>query len=155
MRNAEPPRLRRYLNLSIRKTKRLLEFLAYGVFDALALIGYKPRPDPARTAIVNLELLGDYVLWLPYGQALVRHLHNEGREVVLVLNAAVTPLAERHFPDCMVVAVDRRRFVRYWRERQRVLRMLPPLSAGLTYHISYPRDAIVEGCNPPSAPLTN
>ncbi len=144
MGNAEPPRLRRYLSLSIRKSKRLLEFLAYGVFDVMALIGHKPRPDPVRTVIVNLELLGDYVLWLPYGQALVRHLHNEGREVVLVLNAGVTMLAERHFPDCMVVAVDRRRFVRDWRERQRVLRMLRPLNAGLTYHISYPRDAIVE-----------
>jgi ADP-heptose:LPS heptosyltransferase len=131
------------VNLSIRKTKRLLEFLAYGVFDALALIGHKPRPDPARTAIVNLELLGDYVLWVPYGQALVRHLQNEGREVVLVLNAAVAALAERHFPDCMVVAVDRRRFVRDWRERQRVLHTLRPLGAGLSYHISYPRDAIV------------
>lgn len=143
MRNAEPPRLRRYLSLSIRKTKRLLEFLAYGVFDALALIGHKPRPDPARTAIVNLELLGDYVLWLPYGQALVWHLHNEGREVVLVLNAAVAVLAERHFPDCMVVAVDRRRFVRDWRERQRVLRMLHALSVGSAYHLSYPRGTMI------------
>jgi len=124
--------------------KRLLEFLAFGVFDTLVLAGRPSCPSHSLVAVVNLELVGDYVLWLPYGKALARHLCNEGQKLVLVLNAAVAPLARRHFPGCMVVAVDRRRFVRDWYERRRVLRLLRDLNAALTYHISYPRDAIVE-----------
>jgi len=142
--NASLPGFLCWWRLSIRKTKRLLEFLAFGVFDTVVLAGRQSCPPQALVAVVNLELVGDYVLWLPYGQALARHLCNEGRKVVLVLNAAVAPLARRHFPDCLIVAVDRRRFVRDWYERRRVLRMLRRLNAASTYHISYPRDAIVE-----------
>ena len=126
-----------------RKAIRLLEFLAYSIFDALALAGCKSRSNGIGAAIVHLELLGDYVLWLPYGRALVRHLHSQGREVMLVLTAAVAPLAERDFPECLVVAFDRRRFVQDWRERRQVLRTLRAKSASMIYHVSYPRDAIV------------
>lgn len=121
------------LQVTWRNTKRLVEFLGYAVFDTLVLAGRRPRPDPARAAIVHVELLGDYVLWLPYGLALERYLRAEGREVVLVLNAEVAPLAERHFPEAMVVPVDRRRVVRNWHERRHVLRFLRGLCVGVTY----------------------
>ena len=121
-----------------------MEFLAYRGFDALVLAGCKPTPEDERAAIVNLELLGDYVLWLPYGRALVRYQLDQGRQVILVLNAVVAPLAERHFPECLVVAVDRRRFVRDWRGRRHALHMLRTLRAGVTYNVSYPRDTIIE-----------
>lgn len=142
--DASSPGFLRWWRLSIRKVKRLLECLAFGLFDTLVLAGRQSCPSSPLVAVVNLELVGDYVLWLPYGKALAQHLCNEGRKVVLVLNAAVAPLARRHFSECMIVAVDRRRFVRDWRERRQVLRILSALNAALTYHISYPRDAIVE-----------
>lgn len=130
--------------LSVRKAKRLLEFFAYSAFDTLTLAGCRPNPVDSNAAIINLELLGDYVLWLPYGRALAHDLLSDSRNVILVLNAAVAPLAERHFPDCRTVPVDRGNFVRDWRQRRRVLRSLRALHVGTTYHVSYPRDAIVE-----------
>ena len=134
------------LQLMWGKAKRLLEFLAYGLFDTLTLVSArcKPRSNSRLAAIVHLELLGDYVLWLPYGRALVRHLHKQGRQVVLVLNMAVATLAQYHFPECKVVAVDRRRFVENWHERQRFLRNLSKLGVDVTYIARHPRDTLVD-----------
>ena len=134
------------LQLMWGKAKRLLEFLAYGLFDTLMLGSAlcKPRSNSRLAAIVHLELLGDYVLWLPYGRALVSHLHKQGWQVVLVLNLAVATLAKNHFPECKVVTVDRRRFVKNWHVRHRFLRNLRKLCVDVTYIARHPRDTLVD-----------
>ena len=141
---ADWPALRRALRLLWRKTKRLIEFFAFGLFDTLTLWRCKRRSGANAVAVVHLELLGDYVLWLPYGQALARHLFQNNRRVILVLNAAVLPLAQRHFPDCELIGIDRATFLHNFSYRAQRLGQLRQLGVEVTYHDSYPRDAIIE-----------
>ncbi len=103
-------------------------------------------PHAARTrttAVVQVELLGDYVLWRPYGQALVQALEAEGQKVVLVLECAVLPLAAADFPGCRLLGVDRRAMVRQPRQRTATLRQLRALGVQRTIMTSHPRDALV------------
>lgn len=141
---ADWPALRRALRLLGRKTKRLIEFFAFGLFDALTLCRCKRRSGANTVAVVHLELLGDYVLWLPYGRALARHFFQNDKRVILVLNAAVLPLAQRHFPDCELIDIDRATFLHNFSYRAQKLCQLRQLGVEGTYHDSYPRDAIIE-----------
>ncbi len=135
----------RQSRLWIRKLKRLVEFLAYGLFDSLVLFGASRVPQNSnRVAVVNLELLGDYFLWLPFGRALVAQLQERGREVIFVGNAAWIVLVEQHFPGCETVGVGWKRLIRDFRYRMHALRGLRVLGVSQVLHPSYPRDAIVE-----------
>lgn len=136
--------VRRTLRLFWRKTKRLIEFFAFGLFDTLTLWRCKWQPGANAVAILHIRLLGDYVLWLPYGQALTRHLFEDDKRVILVLNAAVLSLAQRHFPDCELIGIDREAFLRNFSYRAQKLRHLRQLGVEVTYHDFYPRDAIIE-----------
>lgn len=137
--------LRQRLRLAWRKFKRLIEFLAYGLFDSLVLFGASRAPRNSNyVAVVNLELLGDYFLWLPFGKALVAQLQERGGEVVFVGNAAWIALVGQHFPGCETVGVEWKRLIRDFRYRMRVLRGLQALGVSQVLHPSYPRDAIVE-----------
>lgn len=132
------------LRLLERKLKRLIEFIAFGLFDTLALVGCKRQRGLNSVAVVHLELLGDYVLWVPYGQTMVQHVQQRGKSAILVLNAGVLPLARRHFPNCELIGVDRAAFLRNLSYRAHILRRLPKLSVEVVYHDTYPRDAIIE-----------
>jgi len=134
----------RSCRLLVRKIKRLIEFITYGVFDTLILSCCRRQGSSQAVAIVHLELLGDYVLWLPYGLAMVRHFQKSGHPVAVVLNASVIPLAQRHFPDCILIGIDRTTFVRSFKVRADYLRQLRRISPNIVYHGSYPRDALVE-----------
>lgn len=134
----------RALRLLGRKIKRLIEFLAFGFFDTLALWGCRRQPGVNTVAVVNIELLGDYVLWLPYGRAMAQHFLQRGKRVTLVLNAGVLPLAKRHFPACELIGIDRAAFLRNAPYRMDVLRRLRKLGVEATYHDTYPRDALIE-----------
>ncbi len=137
--------LRQRLCLVWRKFKRLIEFLAYGLFDSLVLFGAPRVPrNSNRVAVVNLKLLGDYFLWLPFGRALVAQLQEQGGEVVFVGNTAWISLVEQHFPGCETVGVGWKRLIRDFRYRMRVLRGLRTLGVSQVLHPGYPRDAIVE-----------
>jgi hypothetical protein len=134
----------RYSRLLVRKTKRLIEFVAYGLFDSLVLSVRRRQKNSKSIAIVHLELLGDYVLWMPYGRAMVRHFQLSGHDVVLVLNAAVLPLARCHFTGCTFIGIDRSAFVRNLAIRAKCLSQLRGIGARQVYHGTYPRDGIVE-----------
>lgn len=137
--------LRQRLRLAWRKFKRLIEFLAYGLFDSLVLFGASRVPrNSNRVAVVNLKLLGDYFLWLPFGKGLVAQLQERGGEVVFVGNMAWISLVEQHFPGCETVGVEWKRLIRDFRYRMRMLRGLRALGVSQVLHPSYPRDAIVE-----------
>ncbi|GBE48552.1 lipopolysaccharide core biosynthesis protein [bacterium BMS3Bbin12] len=137
--------LRQRLRLVWCKFKRLIEFLAYGLFDSLVLFGASRVPrNSNRVAVVNLKLLGDYFLWLPFGKGLVAQLQEQGGKVVFVGNAAWIALVEQHFPGCETVGVGWKRLIRDFRYRMRVLRGLRTLGVSQVLHPSYPRDAIVE-----------
>jgi len=126
-----------------RKLKRSLEALVYGAFDSLVSVTGPKRPQPGHVVIVHMELLGDMALWLPYGQALVRHLHGRGQRVTLIVEAGFEPLATRAFSGIHIFSVDKRAFLHEPRQRLRSLRRLRALGAAQTLNPSYPRDAIV------------
>ncbi|MHB8347817.1 MAG: glycosyltransferase family 9 protein [Acidiferrobacterales bacterium] len=135
---------RQELRLAVRRLQRLLEFLTYGIFDHWVLRSAPlPVADGARVAIVHLELIGDFFLWLPYGHALANALRDQDREVILVCSAVYADLAVREFSGCQVVAIDRGRFVRGWRYRASMLRRLRRIAPRETLQPSYPRDGII------------
>lgn len=131
------------LRLAINRLKRLLELIFYYPLDTFALLGQTKNPDPGTVALVHVELLGDYVLWLPYGQLLATHLATSGRRVVLVVNAQVLPLAQRHFPNCALIGISRTDFLRSLRYRINTLKRLADQNVSTTYHDSCPRDALI------------
>lgn len=134
-----------------RKFKRLLEWLAYGVYDygrlramktaVLADTGGRPA---ARAAMLQLGMLGDYFLWCPYGRALAQHLLAQRLKPVLIVSAAYKAIAAGDFADCEIVPLDTRRWVRDLGYRGRKLRQLRGLGAGRTFHMGYPRFGIVD-----------
>jgi hypothetical protein len=95
-------------------------------------------------AVVHLELLGDALLWLPYGQALVRHLHTEGKQVVLVADAQLERVLGDMLPGCEWLGIPRRGFVRNPGQRWRMLRQLRRRGVAETYLMRYPRDALIQ-----------
>lgn len=133
----------RALRLLGRKTKRLIELLAFGLFDTLALWGCKRQPGANVVAVVNIELLGDYVLWLPYGRAMVDHLNLQSRKIYFVLNSAVLSLAKLHFPGCSIIGIDPVAFRKKLLYRAKILRKLRSIGATLSFQISYPRGTFI------------
>lgn len=130
--------------LRVRKFKRLLEFVAYNLFDSLVLL-FSPRikKPQAYVAVVNVQLLGDYFLWLPFGQAMVEHLRRQGKKVVIVGNSAWIDLVDSHFSGCLTVSIECRRMLRDLRYRAQCLRYLRSLCVEQTLNPNYPREAIV------------
>ncbi len=132
------------LRLVMRRAKRMLEFLAFGLLDRGVLrVAGTTVPVAGRTAIVQLELLGDFFLWLPFGQALAGALASRGDEVILVCPSECVALAAREIPGCQVAGVDRGRFTRDWGYRASMLRRLRCLAPSETLAMSYPRDGII------------
>jgi hypothetical protein len=127
-----------------RKIKRFFEWIIYGLFDRTVLAGQKYLPNESIVAVVQLKLLGDFILWLPYGKALVRHCELLQKNVVIIANASILPLAERLFPYCKVIGINRTEFTRDHAARTASLRELRHLGVGITYLDTHPRDAIIE-----------
>jgi len=128
----------------IDKLKRTLEWLLSSIFDSVALFSAK-RVDAKKeiAAVVHLELLGDALMWLPYGQALVRHLHDEGKDVILIVDARYASFLADSFLDCQVFAIPRKAFLQNMQMRWSRLRALRALGVTESYHPSHPRDGIL------------
>lgn len=139
------------------KTKRLLEFLAYATFDTLALAFCPKKPVNQQIAIVNCQLLGDYVLWLPYGRALIRHKMGEGFSITFVLlNKSVISLVQAEFPDATIIAINKNKFLHNPISRWRTLHSLRSMGVTAAYHTAHPRgsailpDALVRALGKPA-----
>lgn len=139
----------------LNKTKRLLELLFYYPFDT-AVLSLQPRAHGRRdVAIVHVELLGDYILWLPYGQLLARHFDRNGLDVLLIINEQLIPLAKENFPAASIIGISRTRFLRDLRYRAKMLSHFAVLSPTQTLHDTSPRetrigDAIVRALAAPA-----
>ena len=140
--NRKPPRtLRQATRLAWRKCKRFLEFLLATAFDRLILAGL-PIRSVADCAVLHVELLGDYVLWRPYGRALVQHLRQQGRQVYLIVEDSAATLAACDFHGCHLVSVSRQRVMGDLGYRARTLRRLRRLHVEQTYLASCPREGL-------------
>lgn len=134
----------RYIQLKWRRFKRGIEALFYGSFDQLVLSRLPPvARHEKRVAIVHLELLGDFILWLPYGQLLVRHLLASGNQVVLIIDSGLKSLARAAFGRIQILGIPKNRFLHSPRQRAIMLGRLRRLGVGLTLHPRAPRDAIL------------
>lgn len=127
-----------------RRFKRWMEFIAYGVFDWLALLAQKPQAKGQRVALVHIELLGDAFLWLPYAQAAVQDVQRRGLTPVLICDAAVQEVFASALTGCEVIAINRKAFLRQARVRWATLRRLRQLGVAQTWHASVPRDGITQ-----------
>lgn len=130
--------------LAVRRVKRSIEWVIYGLFDGWVLRSQRVVVNANGTAIVHLGLLGDAVIWLPYGQALVRHLRAQGRDVTLVVDAALAPVLAPAFPDARIEAFDRRGALKNWNLRRQSLLSLRRLAVAESIQTSSPRDGLLQ-----------
>ena len=137
------PVLRRCVRLLRRRVARLIELAFFLPFDACVLAAAPRASTSPRSAIVHVELLGDYVLWRPYGHVLARQLRAAGHDVAIVLERGVMPLAAADFPGCSLIGIGRRAMVRQPMQRAAMLRRLRALGVRRTIMTSHPRDALV------------
>ncbi|MHB1764571.1 MAG: glycosyltransferase family 9 protein [Gammaproteobacteria bacterium] len=135
---------RQHFQLAIRKFKRLLEFVAYGLFDTVVLASV-PRVsrETTGTAVVQLKRLGDYFLWLPYGLALAKDLATHKEQMRFVVNREWAGRIPEDFPGCSVHPIDVGRLVRDLRYRAKMLRDLRRLAVAQTIQAIYPRDVSI------------
>lgn len=128
------------------QAKRSLEWPLFFVFDSLALALTKtPRSKNRKIAIVHIELLGDFFIWLPYGQAMARKIVSDSDgDAVIVVEAQLAELARACFPGYRVLPVSRREFMRSPVTRWQTLRALRKLGVNRCFHPSAPRDALLQ-----------
>lgn len=138
--NIQSPRQK--LTLAWRKIKRSTEWLIYLIIDRA--IARLPAKTPTNViAICNLQLLGDYTLWLPYAKTNFEYWKAEGKIVALVCNAAWKTLAESDLSADLIIGVEPKKFTRSLRYRISTLMQLRSLGASLAINFCTPRDGIV------------
>lgn len=137
--------VRQHCRTLVSRTKRLVEFCAFWLFDNTVLVGVRKQPEPnARSiAVVFTELMGDYFIWLPYGLVLIKHLRSQGFRVVFVCNAQWQELAQHHCAEVALVPIDRKRFTNTPAYRARTLRKLRTMSVHQVLNPCYPRDCLM------------
>lgn len=136
-------KLQKRLRLVKGRGKRSIEWLLYGLFDFFALRWVRSQSGGEGVAVLHLELLGDAVIWLPYGQAMVRHFQGQGNPVVMIGDAQLEAFLRPALPGCKWFGIARDRFVRSPTYRWRTLRQLRKLGVGRTLNTAYPRDALI------------
>ena len=138
--NIQSPRQKR--TLAWRKIKRSAEWLIYLIIDRT--IARLPAKNPANIiAMCNVQLLGDYTLWMPYAKACIEYWKAEGKSVALVCNAAWKTLAESDLSADLVIGVEPKKFTRSLRYRISTLMQLRSLGASFAINFCTPRDGIV------------
>lgn len=130
--------------MAVRRVKRSIEWAIYGLFDNWVLRSQRISASKNSAAIIHLQLLGDAVIWMPYGQALVRHLHAQGREVVLAVDGNLASILAPAFPTTRIVPFDRRRVLRNWGVRRESLLSLRRLAVAESIQTSSPRDGLLQ-----------
>lgn len=135
--------MRGRFRLLVRRTKRLIESWIYEIFDRIALCRAPAVYPSGIAAVVHVGLVGDYVLWRPYGRALIAWLRQNGFRLVLVIESGVNELARQDFPGCEVINVSRRHLLRDPRYRWRILRSLRSIGPTHSYVPRCPRDSSV------------
>lgn len=129
------------VRLRIRRCKRLAEFMFFRVFDVWVLRNHARVTHSVRpVAMVFVELLGDFHVWLPYGRRALDTLAPE-QPICLIVNQACADLAAWNFPNVQVLAVDFRPFLGDLAYRAAILRRLRGLGATQAYHWACPRVA--------------
>jgi ADP-heptose:LPS heptosyltransferase len=126
-----------------RKIKRTLELLIYFPFDSIPSITRQTKKiKNNRIAIIHAKLLGDYIIWLPFGQAIVNYYKKEN-DIVLIVNSQLEQIAKINFPDCKIVGINLNSFLRNPRYRLSTLYTIRDLAPLKTLHDSAPRDALI------------
>lgn len=119
---------RQHFRLQLKRCKRLVEWVVYAVFDAVAL--RLPPPVSGHSAVfVCAQLLGDYELCRPYIRACFDQWRRENLKTVLVCNAAWKELAADDLHPDQTIDVDVYKLTHGLRYRVEMLRGLRRLQA--------------------------
>ncbi len=121
--------------LSIKNLKRV-GFLAA---DA-ALVMAPARPQEGGVALVRVDAIGDFILWLDAGAALARHYRQTGRRVTLVANSVWAGFAAELGIFDAVLSVDRKRFDQSLVYRAHIARCLRQQAFSQAVQPTYSRD---------------
>ena len=111
--------------------------------DRVRTFGYWVPRDRKSCAIVRVDALGDFVLWLPFARRLIDHQSARGLKVTLICNAACAPLANLELPGVAVVPVNPGRFRDDIGYRRDIVRQVGRLRSVEAYHPTYSRDVWV------------
>lgn len=123
---------------------RFKPFIAifFYIFDLAVLLTAKRVRGRNVCVIVKLDAIGDFVLWLPYGNRLIQHLKEKYDEVVLVCNASVEELANSELSADKVLPIQRSRFIHDLRYRAVMLRKVSSLGSVVVYHPARSHDLV-------------
>lgn len=141
--NLPVPNWRQRLSLAKRRTKRTIEWFAYLVLDRLALFGQKARSRGETHVLLNLQLIGDFFLWLPFAQCHIQHIQSLGGKTVLVLNSQLYEVAQSQFPNVEIISIDPTRFLSSFSYRANALKGLRAIGAAEATCYAHPRDRLV------------
>ncbi|MGE0072262.1 MAG: glycosyltransferase family 9 protein [Thiomonas sp.] len=120
--------------------------LLYMAFDAVVLAARRPQPGPGRVAVLFPDLLGDVLMWLPYGRALCAHWLRQGQQVAVVCDAASQSLLQAALPDCVIVGLRASALrLSHPGQRAQALRRLRGLGVEQTLYMSHPRGPVSRG----------
>lgn len=88
------------------------------------------RGSNETTAVVRLDAIGDFVIWLPAGQTLIADLRARKRRVVLIANELWATWAQELLAPDEILAVDMKRFGSDLRYRFALLKRVRRLRLG-------------------------
>jgi ADP-heptose:LPS heptosyltransferase len=120
--------------------------LFYGIFNSLVLALVRAKPIQSNVAIVYPDYLGDVLMWFPFGQALVLHLLEQGKQIYIVCDASNQDFLQAALPECEIVGIPfKAAYLSKPKERALWLLRLRSLGVSKTYYMSHPRGPINRG----------
>lgn len=126
----------------MRRVASMVLPLPYYICDSLAIIGVR-KHEANRALVVRTDAIGDYVLWKPFGEALLNHLHGTGLDVTLVANSVWADIARESLAFDDIVALDRDRFLVDVVYRFKTLRALRKSHYAVVYLPVFSREFLV------------
>ncbi len=126
--------------MRLRVIAQKLAFLAYWALDFLSLFGVRSNPRPDRIALVRLDAIGDFIIWLDAAKEYRRIYPNQ--RIVLVASAVWADFA-RAFPYWDEVwSVDVRRMARNVFYRWKLLKKIRQQGFSTAIQPTYSRSFI-------------
>ena len=122
-------RWRQRLSRTLRPLEAWLRKRLFLFVDRCVLL-FPALSDPERVLLMRLDNIGDFVLWLDAGKALVAHYRSQGKTVTLVANAVWSGWAAEMGLFDEVLSLEEKRFRQDLRYRFRMGRTVRTLGCG-------------------------
>ena len=127
--------------LSARYIRILLQMLLDGIVLGCVRKGNTEGGNTVAV-FVRMDNLGDFFLWLPFAEGLVKADYS-GRRVILVCDRTISVLAEKTGLFYKVIGVSKRQFTRSLAYRARIMRRLRRIEAEVAIQMTYSRSVLI------------